>query len=569
MLLTSGQHEGIAQSYLRKTVIDKGLVLINTRLTPAALMVALICGSFASAQAVETFDSTPLSSSNDNLPVDLAEDLAVIGNSADDARIEASKVSPSAQLAADANEKRWLGATIELTTVLGLGALLYKAGSDSMEDDYDYEIEGDTSKFFYDRLTNNESWKYDDNDIGMNWGHAYAGALYYQAFRNHGFNYYESTLGTFFASTLWEVFAEYKEVVSINDQIVTTWGGAVLGESLFQFSEMLATKDGWIPATLGWVFNPSQTIRGWFDYASPPRFNRSKAQDEFSLYTGARYSSKALTDVNTTMVTLGMKASIDSRAGHYDTLSGTPTLVEMDMETAVSQEGVEEWQMSTQLLLGGYASSLQSDSLLADTWSHSFYIGPSTGMEYTSLGVELDEDFYAVVNLLGLSLGGTWSTQDINIEVRSDIFGDFAMVKPFATKDYLSQGRYFWGTKSVLWEGEYGYAWGHTFNLSLEASYRDLLLGVKFKSQRWDSIDDKEYERTPGWNPNINDLNFSDARDRYQVYLSYAFNEDISLGLHHERIDRSGEIQGIDNPAIYSRLDDTEQRTWLQLAFHY
>ncbi|QYK02348.1 hypothetical protein [Shewanella psychrotolerans] len=44
-------------------------------------------------------------------------------------------------------------------------AQLYKAGSDSMEDDHDDEIEGGARKFFYDRLTNKESWKYDDNDL--------------------------------------------------------------------------------------------------------------------------------------------------------------------------------------------------------------------------------------------------------------------------------------------------------------------------------------------------------------------------------------------------------------------
>ncbi|MCZ4338621.1 DUF3943 domain-containing protein [Shewanella colwelliana] len=469
----------------------------------------------------------------------------------------------------DTSEKSWWGASIELTTVLLLGELLYKVGADSMEDDFDYEIDGNAAQFFYDRLTSSESWKYDDNDIGMNWGHAYAGALYQQAFRNHGFNYYEATLGSFVASTVWEVFAEYKEVVSINDQIVTTWGGAVLGESMYQLAEMLESKDGWIPATVGWVFNPSQTIRGWFDYASPPRFNRSKTIDEFTLYTGALYTSKEVADVSSTQLTLGMKATVDSRAGHYDTLSGTPTLVEMAMETGLSQDGVEEWQMATQLLLGGYVGHQKSANELANSWSHRFYIGPSTGMEYTSLGLEADEDFYALVNLLGLSIGSTWSNQDFNIEVRSDIFGDFAMVKPFATKDYLSQGRYFWGTKSVLWEGEYGYAWGHTFNLSVEASYRDLLLGMSVKSQRWDSIDDKDNERQPGWNPNVNDLDFNDARDRYEVYLSYLINEGLSMSLHHERIDRSGEIQGIENPSIYSRLDDTEQRTWLQLEYHY
>ncbi|QYJ83558.1 DUF3943 domain-containing protein [Shewanella aegiceratis] len=513
-------------------------------------------------QVVETL---PLVAQTDR-PVTLSAALASDG----DASVEKEALSEKGVLSEkDAlSEKDWWGATLEISTVLVLGELLYKTGSQAMEDDFDYEIDGNAAEFFYDRLTTGASWKYDDNDIGMNWGHAYAGALYYQAFRNHGFNYYESTLGTFAASTIWEVFAEYKEVVSINDQIVTTWGGAVLGESLFQFSEMLAAKEGWLPTGLSYLFNPSRTLRGGGGYPSPNRFDRSQTQDSFSVYTGVRYASKDKAEVSSTMAMLGMRVAIDSREGKYDTLSGTPSRVEMMMETAVSQEGVEEWQMATQLLLASYGRKHKGGGLASD-WSHSFYVGPSTGMEYTSLGLEQDEDFYAVVNLLGLSMGANWSNQDISIDLRGDLFGDFAMVKPFATKDYLSQGRYFWGTKSVLWEGEYGYAWGHTFNLSLEASYRNLLLGMKLKSQRWSSINDKENERAPQWNPNNSDLDFDDARDRYEIYLSYGISKDLTLSLHHERIDRSGEIHGIDNPGIYSRLDDSEQRSWLQLEYYY
>ncbi|MCG9697302.1 DUF3943 domain-containing protein [Shewanella sp. Isolate11] len=562
---------------------DKGTILINIRPSKLALHISLLCSCFASA-AVLADPSTSVASAtsviipstaeadtraNNSLSAANYDVTLAYANTTRQSDFDLANFSGDASGSSATTQKNWWGATAELSILMVMGELLYKVGEDSMEVDQDYELSGNEAKYFWNRLTDEEYWKYDDNDIGMNWGHAYAGALYYQAFRNNGFNYYESSLGTLFSSTFWEVVAEYKEVVSINDQIVTTWGGMVLGEGLFQFSEMLATKDGWIPTTLSWAFNPGQMVFGWFDAASPARFNRSKVKDEFNLYTGVRYSDKQQADVTSTMMTFGMEASVDSRAGHYDNFSSTPTWVEMQMETGISQEGVEDWQMTTQLLLGGYAGQQQSHSALADAWSHSFYIGPSTGMEYTSIGLEEDEDFYAVVNLLGLSLGGEWANQDLKFSVRSDIFGDFAMVKPFATKDYHAQGLHFWGTKSVLWEGEYGYTWGHTFNLSAEASYRNLALGFKIKSQRWDSIDGKNRERQPGWNPNVRDVDFKDARDRYQVYLSYEVNQDISITAHHERIDRSGEIHGIDIPSIYSRLDDTEQRSWIEVVFHY
>ncbi|MCL1048799.1 DUF3943 domain-containing protein [Shewanella abyssi] len=466
-------------------------------------------------------------------------------------------------------EKDWWGALAEISVVLVMGELLYKSGEESMKEDFDYEIEGNTGQYFVDRIVTTESWKLDDNEVGMNWGHAYAGALYHQAFRNYNFNYYESMLGNFLASGIWEVFAEYKEVVSINDQIVTTFGGSVLGESLFQLSEMLDTKDGWVPATFAAVFNPSRSIRGWFGYDSPNRFERRKAQDQFDIYTGVLYSTKAVADISTTTMLFGVEASIDSVQGQYDALSATPSLVELDMELGVSEEGVEDWQLSSSLFLGGYTDEVKPMTGSRDSWGHSWFVGPSMGIEYSSLGQEDEEDFYAAINVIGLSVGGEWQNADVNVSVRGDIFADFSMVKPFASKDYRASGGQFWGTKSVLWEGGYAYALGHTAKVKVEASYRDLLLGLKVTSQRWDSIDDKEFNRSSDWNPNKSDLDFKDSRDRYEVYLEVPISKTFGLSMHHERLDRSGTLAGIDNRNIFYRNDDSESRTSVRLAYRY
>ena len=466
-------------------------------------------------------------------------------------------------------EKDWWGALAEITTVLVIGEVLYQSGEESMKEDFDYEIEGNTGRYFVDRIITTETWKLDDNEIGMNWGHAYAGALYHQAFRNYNFNYYESMLGNFIASGIWEVFAEYKEVVSINDQIVTTFGGSVLGESFFQLSEMLDTKEGWVPATFAAVFNPSRAIRGWFGYNSPNRFDRQKAQDRFDIYTGVLHSTKEAEEISTTTMLLGVDSSIDSIQGQYDALSGTPSQVELNMEMGISQEGIEDWQLSSSLFLGGYTQEVAPVAGSRESWGHSWFVGPSMGIEYSSLGQEDEEDFFAAINVIGLSIGSEWENADFAISIRGDIFGDFSMVKPFADASYRAAGGQFWGTKSVLWEGGYAYGLGHTAKVKFEASYRELLLGLKVTSQRWDSIDDKEFNRSSDWNPNKSDLDFKDARDRYEVYLDVPITKNFDLSVHYERIDRTGKLVGIDNSSISFRNDDSENRTSLKLAYKY
>ncbi|MCL1067663.1 DUF3943 domain-containing protein [Shewanella olleyana] len=465
-------------------------------------------------------------------------------------------------------DKNWWGALAEVSTLLVIGEVLYLSSEESMEGDFDYEIEGDTGQYFVDRIVSNDSWKLDDNKVGMNWGHTYAGALYYQAFRNYNFNYYESLAGNFVASAVWEVFAEYKEVVSVNDQIVTTFGGAVLGESLLQLSEMLDSKQGWLPTTFASVFNPAKTIKGWFGYDNPQRFNREYAKDKFNIYTGAIYSTKQEADIATTSLILGLEASIDSVQGKFDGLSATPSQVELNMELGISNEGIEDWQMDSSVFLGGWTSG---ENILLDSKNglNTWFLGPSMGLEYSSLGQDEEEDFYAAINVIGLSAGSQWFVGDVNISIRGDLFADFSMVKPFATKNYRQNGGLFWGTKSVLWEGGYGYALGHTAKLKLEANYKELLLGVKFQSQRWDSIDDNEFNRSSDWNPNVNDLDFKDARDRYETYLDVPLTDNMNISIHHERIDRSGTLTGIENLAISNRNDETESRSSIQFVYQY
>lgn len=481
-----------------------------------------------------------------------------------------SSVSPQSDTSKHLLEKDWWAASAEVGTIFLLGTTLYHAGASSMERDFDYEIDGNAAEYLKDRLFNEDYWKLDDNSMGMNWGHAYAGMIYYQAFRNHNFNFYESTLATFITSTAWEAVVEYKEVISINDQIVTTLGGAVLGESLFQFSEMLATKDGWIPSTFEALFNPAQMVRGWFGAPKKSRFNRSKVEDAFSVYTGAMSSTNDTRYLDKSMITFGLNASVDSRQGQYDLLSGTPTLVEINAQAALSELGIEEFQLTSTVLLGGYYQHIPSKDITGDEWQKTYFAGPSVGVDYASFGAEEDdEDFYAVVNVLGIAMGGDWQTRDIRLQLRGSIYADFALVKPFASQGIENYRDFFWNSKSALWENGYAYALGHTANLKFEASYRSLLIGLSVRSQRWNSIDNKEFERGSDWNPNRKDLDFKDARDRFQAYMDYTISSNLTLGLHYETIHRSGEFFGIDKPDFYAEADDIESRSWIQLNYSY
>ena len=116
----------------KQNIWDKGFILNIFKPTTSALMVALslagvsLSGVAAAATSIQHQGITPLvfADSLDSSSGDDASDGFVLATDS------------------DTSEKSWWGASIELTTVLLLGELLYKVGADSMEDDFDYEIDG-------------------------------------------------------------------------------------------------------------------------------------------------------------------------------------------------------------------------------------------------------------------------------------------------------------------------------------------------------------------------------------------------------------------------------------------
>jgi hypothetical protein len=75
-------------------------------------------------------------------------------------------------------------------------------------------------------------WVWDnDSFLFNNPGHPYQGGLYHAAARANGFNFYEAIFFDNLGSLTWELFGE-TDIPSINDLIVTTFGGAAFGEML-------------------------------------------------------------------------------------------------------------------------------------------------------------------------------------------------------------------------------------------------------------------------------------------------------------------------------------------------
>jgi hypothetical protein len=120
-------------------------------------------------------------------------------------------------------------------------------------------LELDFAVWAFDRFIMNESWAkitlgtiLDNFSKSFEWdydtfvtnqlGHPYHGAMFHTIARTNGFSFFESTLYTALGSYIWEVVLESIRP-STNDMIMTTFGGATLGEALYRMAGLIADEN--------------------------------------------------------------------------------------------------------------------------------------------------------------------------------------------------------------------------------------------------------------------------------------------------------------------------------------
>jgi hypothetical protein len=92
-------------------------------------------------------------------------------------------------------------------------------------------------------------WSFDTDDFQTNEAlHSYMGSVYHTAARSSGWSFPEALALDFGGSLAWKVAGENTRP-SINDQITTTIGGAILGEVLFRVSRLVLDR----PHRVGFV----------------------------------------------------------------------------------------------------------------------------------------------------------------------------------------------------------------------------------------------------------------------------------------------------------------------------
>ncbi len=161
---------------------------------------------------------------------------------------------------------RFFRTVFGLVAIMGVGEAWYWSNADANKIDWKYEA---TWHDYKRKL--GDGWSLDTNSFSMNTvNHTYSGATYYMMARSNEYDVVASTLFTLAGSFVWEYAGEFREQVSLNDMVLTTLGGSILGEGLHNtsiFVENKLSKHRVIARIICFVIDPMREVNRYLDNA--------------------------------------------------------------------------------------------------------------------------------------------------------------------------------------------------------------------------------------------------------------------------------------------------------------
>jgi hypothetical protein len=181
---------------------------------------------------------------------------------------------------------------------------------------------------------------------------------------------------------------------------------------------------------------------------------------------------------------------------------------------------------------------------------HSLIVAAGSAFDLTLAEGERTPDFITAVHMLGPTADALIYRGPISVRLSSDVYGDFAMVRPFALGPD-TPGSVLDGTKSVLRERAYYYALGLTAAARAEARYRGVRAGAAFEWSGYDSVDGLDREQSASVSPAgvyhagvTDDFAITDQRMKVRVYTELPTPiDDVHLGFSFDLEHRSGEMK--------------------------
>jgi len=350
-------------------------------------------------------------------------------------------------------------ATIELLTLMTISGADYWHKYGQFLEDWQYRpVWRDQKKRFF----SFQAYRFDHNNFKLNWRHSLAGMIYYELARSNNLPWWNSMLYSLGGSLYWEYIVEWREVISISDNIMTGFGGYILGESWFQLGRYFFNSPRKVGYYLSWL-NPLNRINGWLEGRDKPLsphfypFNY-QAQDVF-LFLGYRNSptSTSSGNVGNMFFQFGSELFIEPVYGLPGKVNETftsPIYSSLDYSLTYHGENREELELRARVIpWGKFIQKIDEGkngySLIYGLGSafHTYVKRPVTDYDAGKVkitdtaGFHFEEprnfrDKMGSVHLLGPVVDGTYYKSDWSFRFSGEAYFSFGMINALALNKY-------------------------------------------------------------------------------------------------------------------------------------
>jgi hypothetical protein len=270
--------------------------------------------------------------------------------------------------------------------------------------------------------------------------HPLAGSAYYGFSRANGLSVPAAALFTFAGSAIWEGTLEWREKVSINDMVATTFGGIAIGEFFTQLASYLNSS----PSDTNVIQDVAKVTLGfpvWVhdELDSRPRDQRPARDNlgfssEYTHRFSVAYQNSWLGDGEQNQIIRGvaLDAHLVSLPGYLDPESFDSTFAQGNFTSGslglqFDGEGLRDARMKVDSVLAGYYGQRASGQALIGA-----LLGVATGIEFAAEDTLETGERYALFHLAGPQLGASWKSHGYQLDLGMRAAVDFASIRSLA-----------------------------------------------------------------------------------------------------------------------------------------
>jgi hypothetical protein len=392
-------------------------------------------------------------------------------------------------------EPHYLHAAGSLGALLALGSIQY----------YGLRLERNRGDWddpsLKDRLTF-DAVRFDDNPFADNHlHHPLSGSLYHWVSRANGLGVYAASAYAFGASTVWEFAFEFREMVGLNDLIITPVSGIAAGEFFFQLGQYVNSapepsplQD--VPAyTLGLVNRGYRELHG--EVAAPPSSSdalgfSSAFWHRFRLdYEYASVENEAERAAQHAVVGEAKLVAMPGflRPGRFETGFAGGNFTAARARLAPGGASFREADLWFDARLAGYYSQDFVESGQTP-WGQSWLVAWSTAFRYVDRHQVGARDQYAIAHLGGPSFEAWTAGSGWLLRVAAAVHLDFGAIRSLAYSSRRETDSVV--TKSSLEKHRYYFGPGVSGSLEAALSYTALEVGARAAAGHYGSIEGRD-----------------------------------------------------------------------------